>query len=212
VRMHLPLVQVPEGGQPWAYPGTANFALADAWLGEPVSISGPAHQLVLRYFAAFGPATLKDLQTWSYVPGLEPVVEELRPKLKLFRDERGRDLYDLPKAPRPPEDAPAPVRFLPEYDNLLLAFADRTRVVAEPHRKAMVTRNLFQPATLLVDGTVAATWTVTRARAKAALAIAPFVTLGRPVRAEIAEEGARLLAFLEPDARTADVQFVTRPR
>ena len=212
VRMHLPLVQVPVAGQAWAYPGTADFALADAWLGEPVSTSGPAHQLVLRYFAAFGPATLKDLQTWSYVPGLEPVVEELRPKLKLFRDERGRDLYDLPKAPRPPEDAAAPVRFLPEYDNLLLAYADRTRVVADAHRKAMATKNLFQPATLLVDGTVAATWSVTRAGAKATLAVAPFLTLGREVRSGIADEGERLLAFLEPDAKTADVRFVPRPR
>jgi hypothetical protein len=207
VRMQLPLVQVPEAGTAWAYPGTADFTLADAWLGEPIASAGPADTLVLSYIAAFGPATLKDLQTWSCVPGLEPVVDRLRRKLRTFRDEKGRELLDLPKAPRPGEDEPAPVRFLPEYDNLLLAHADRTRIVADAHRKAMSTKNLVQPATLLVDGLVAGTWTVTASRRAAALTVVPFAKIPKPARREIEGEGERLLGFVEPAATTRTIEI-----
>jgi hypothetical protein len=212
VRMLLPLVQVPEDGAAWAYPGSADFALADAWLGVPIATEGPADALVLSYFASFGPATIKDLQTWSYLPGLEPVVARLRPKLRVFRDDKGRELFDLPGAPRPSEDEPAPVRFLPEYDNLLLSHADRTRIVAEPHRKAMASKNLVQPATVLVDGTVAGTWTVAVRRGTATLAVVPFIKIAKPVRAELEAEGQRLLAFVEPLAKTREVEFAAVSR
>jgi Winged helix DNA-binding domain len=206
-RMQLPLVQVPEAGAAWAYPGTADFALADTWLGQRIDTTGPADALVLSYLAAFGPATLKDLQTWSYVPGLEPVLDRLRRKLRTFRDEKGRELFDLPKAPRPGEDEPAPVRFLPEYDNLLLAHADRTRIVADAHRKAMSTKNLVQPATLLVDGLVAGTWTVAASKRAAALTVVPFAKIPKPARPEIEVEGERLLGFVEPAATTRTIEI-----
>jgi hypothetical protein len=134
VRMQLPLVQVPRAGQAWAWPGTADFALADDWIGEPVATDGESETLALRYFAAFGPATAKDFQTWSYLPDAPAIVAGLRPRLAAFRDEKGREHLDLPTAPRPGEDVPAPVRFLPEYDNLLLAHAERTRLVSDAHR------------------------------------------------------------------------------
>jgi len=209
VRMQVPLVLVPQGGVTWAWPGSAEFALADTWLGERVSTEGPADPLVRAYLAAFGPASAKDLQTWSYVPRIEEALEALRPSLKVFRDPKGRELFDLAKAPRPSEDEPAPVRFLPEYDNLLLAHADRTRIVAEPHRKAMTTRNLVQPATLLVDGLVAATWTVTATKKLATLTVHPFAKLPRAALPEIEAEGDRLLAFVEPQVTSRSVQLLT---
>ena len=206
-RMQLPLVQVPEDGAPWGWPGSAKFTLADGWLGKRVATSGSAGTLVRQYLAAFGPASAKDLQTWSYVHGIEAALEALRPSLRTFRDERGRELFDLPKAPRPDEDQPAPVRFLPEYDNLLLAHADRTRMVADAHRKAMTTRNLLLPATVLVDGVVAATWTVTATKKAATLTVLPFGTLAKADRGEIAEEGDRLLEFLEPQVAKRAVEI-----
>jgi hypothetical protein len=208
VRMQVPLVLVPQAKTTWAWPGSADFALADTWLGERVSTEGPSDPLVRAYLAAFGPASAKDLQTWSYVFGIEATLEAMRPSLKVFTDPKGRELFDLPKAPRPGEDEPAPVRFLPEYDNLLLAHADRARIVAEPHRKAMTTRNLVQPATVLVDGAVAATWTVTATKKLATLTVHPFAKLARAAVAEIEAEGVRLLEFVEPSVAARSVAFL----
>jgi hypothetical protein len=207
VRMQLPLVQVPRAGQAWAWPGTADFALADDWIGEPVATDGESETLALRYFAAFGPATAKDFQTWSYLPDAPAIVAGLRPRLAAFRDEKGREYLDLPTAPRPGEDVPAPVRFLPEYDNLLLAHAERTRLVSDAHRKAMATKNLMQPATFLVEGTVAGTWSVVAKRRAATLALVPFVKIAKAARAQIEAEGERLLAFVEPECTTGTVEM-----
>jgi hypothetical protein len=208
VRMQVPLVLVPDADATWAWPGSADFALADTWLGETVPTKGPADALVRAYLGAFGPASAKDVWTWSYVPGIEATLEAMRPSLKVFKDPKGRELFDLPKAPRPDEDEPAPVRFLPEYDNLLLAHADRTRIVAEPHRKAMTTRNLVQPATLLVDGLVAATWTVTATKKRATLTVHPFGKLPKAALQEIEAEGGRLLEFVEPSVTARSVTFL----
>ncbi|HVG64277.1 MAG TPA: winged helix DNA-binding domain-containing protein, partial [Hyalangium sp.] len=151
VRMHLPLIQVPTDTE-WGYPGAADFAVAESWLGEPLGSDMSPYALILRYLAAFGPATVSDAQTWSGLHALKLPFEELRPKLQTFQDERGRELFDLPKAPRPPEDTPAPVRFLPEYDNLILSHDDRTRFVAKEHRAAVFLPNLRVISTFLVDG------------------------------------------------------------
>jgi hypothetical protein len=206
VRMHLPLVQVPSDAE-WGFPGSADFALAEAWLGRPLGTEQKPHQLVLRYLAGFGPATPNDVKTWSGLTGVVEVLETLRSRLRTFRDERGRELYDLPKAPRPPEDTTAPIRFIPEYDNLMLSHADRTRIVADAHRSAIVTRNLQVLATFLVDGFVAGTWKIERKKASATLLIAPFGALTGKAREEVAAEGNQLLRFAEPEAERFEVRF-----
>ncbi|MGH9329048.1 MAG: winged helix DNA-binding domain-containing protein [Vicinamibacterales bacterium] len=207
VRMHLPLVQIPSDGATWAYPGAADFAVAESWLGETLDADDRPHTLALRYLAAFGPATPRDLQTWSALAAAPSIVDELRPKLRTYQDERGRELVDLPKAPRPDEDEEAPVRFLPEFDNLLLAFADRTRIIADGHRPLIYTKNLLIPATFLVDGFAAGTWKVDRKRNLARLAIKPFGALTKRARAGLCEEGEALLRFVEEDAPAFSIEF-----
>jgi hypothetical protein len=206
VRTHLPLVQVPTEAR-WGWPGAAAFAVAESWIGKPIDVVADAQALVLRYLAAFGPATVRDAETWSYLKGLAPAFAALRPKLRVFRDERGRELFDLPKAPRPPADTPAPVRFLPDYDNLLLSHADRRRVIADDHRAKVATANLRVLSTFLVDGFVAGTWKIERARSSAVLLLGPFAAVSRPTRAELVEEGAALARFVEPDVQKVEVRF-----
>ena len=202
IRCLVPLVQVPDDSS-WGFPAKAGFTLADTWLGKSVPCTdAPAHALVRKYLAAFGPATPGDAQTWSALQGLRPVFEEMRKDLVTFRDARNRELFDLPEAPRPDEDLPAPVRFLPEYDNLLLAHDDRTRVIADTHRPRITTKNLIVPATFLVDGMVAGTWRVERKKGTATLALQPFDTLSKRIRGEVEAEGEALLRFVEPEATT----------
>ncbi len=211
VRMHLPLVQVPEPGQDgWGYAASAPFAVAEEWLGEPLSKERAEQALVLRYLAAFGPATPTDAQAWSGLRGLKETFEALRPKLLTFRDERKRELFDLPKAPRPGEDADAPARFLPDFDNLVLSHDDRRRVLADEHRGKVVTKNLQVRATFLVDGFVAGTWKADRKKQAAQLSLEPFGKLSKPARAALEEEGDALLRFLEPDAGAREVKLSPR--
>ncbi|XXT23920.1 winged helix DNA-binding domain-containing protein [Sorangium sp. So ce429] len=207
VRMHLPIVQVP-GETPWGYPGTADFAPAASWLGKPLRDGGAPRALVLRYLASFGPATATDVQTWSGLTRVKEVLHALREQLCVFRDERGRELFDLPDAPRPPADTAAPARFLPDYDNLLLAHDDRTRVIADEHRPRIVmSANLRILPTFLVDGFVAGTWTIERKKATAALVVEPFEALGKAAREQLAEEGEALVRFVEEDAGAFEVRF-----
>lgn len=210
VRTHLPLVQVPTDAA-WGFPAAAAFALADEWLGTEIPTGeAPAHALVRRYLAAFGPATPGDAQVWSGLSGLRAVFEELRPSLATFRDERKRELFDLPEAPRPGEDEPAPVRFLPEFDNLVLSHDDRTRVMADEHRSRVVTKNLQVNATFLVDGFVAGTWKVERKKKTATLVLDPFGPLAKKTLAALEKEGDALLRFVEEEAEVREVR-ATKP-
>ncbi|HTR97007.1 MAG TPA: winged helix DNA-binding domain-containing protein [Candidatus Acidoferrales bacterium] len=209
-RLTVPLVQVPDDSA-WCYPAAAAFALADGWLGKPPSTDEDARELVRGYLAAFGPASVADAQAWAGVGGLAPTFERLRPGLRTFRDEKRRELFDLPDAPRPDEATPAPARFVPEFDNLVLAWTDRSRLMTEEHRKRIVTKNLQVLATLLVDGRVAGTWTIERAAKAATLVIAPFGPLPAVVRRELESEGAALLAFSEPEAGRRELRF-EKPR
>jgi hypothetical protein len=209
VRMHLPLVQTPQAGLPWAYPSSSDFAVAEAWLGAPLKKADPA-AMALRFLAAFGPARPDDLKTWAGLGNAREIFDALRPQLSVFNDERGRELFDLPKAPRPGEDEVAPVRFLPEFDNLLLAYADRTRIIAKDHRPYVASRNLFVPATFLVDGMASGTWRVERKRKSATLVLQPFVALAKTTRGKLAEEAESLIRFMEPDAETFAVAWPTK--
>lgn len=199
VRHHLPLVMVPTGDR-WGFPASAEFTLAESWLGKPPSGNNGAEALVLRYLAAFGPATVADLQAWAGVRGMKPVLDRMRPRLRELEDERGRVLFDLPDAPRPDGEVPAPARFLPDFDSLMLAHDDRTRVLADAHRGLVATRNLRIRATFLHDGFARGTWTVERKRGTATLRLAPFEPLPPGAEAELAEEGDSLLRLVEPDA------------
>jgi Winged helix DNA-binding domain len=204
VRTHVPLVQVPTDTR-WSYPGQPRFTLAESWLGRRVPGEDEASdlgELVVRYLAAFGPATVTDVQTWSGFGKLKEPIEQLDLDLVTFRDEQGRELLDLPDAPRPEADVPAPVRFLPEYDSVLLSHQKRTRVVADEHRKRVYLPALRVAATALVDGFVRATWKVAKSRGEATLTIEPLAKLDRATRGALVDEGERLVRFVEPAAKS----------
>lgn len=206
VRTQLPLVQVPTDN-PWSFPGQPAFTLAEPWIGQRVAPAAPLRELVLRYLAAFGPASVADMQAWSGLAKLQEVVELLRPELQMYRGEGRRELFDLPDLPLPDPDQPAPVRFLPEYDNLLLSHRDRRRIVADEHRKQVYLPGLRVRATILVDGFVAGAWSIERVRKAATLVIEPFGTLAAPDRDALVAEGEALLRFVEPEATTVGVRF-----
>ena len=197
VRTHLPLVQVPTATR-WSFPGNPRFTLAETWLEHKLPTAEHLPELVERYLAAFGPASVKDMETWSYLGDLKPVFERL--ELERYRDERGRELFDLPGLELEAEAAPAPVRFLPEFDNLLLAHQDRTRVVPQRYRKRVFLPGLRVAATVLIDGFVAGTWSSERAKQHASLVVHPFEALSQRTQREVIKEGERLLRFVEADA------------
>jgi hypothetical protein len=202
----LPLVQVPPRAI-WGAGGQAKWSTVEVWLGRPPERDVTPDEMILRYLAAFGPASVMDLRTWSGLSGLHDVMERLRPRLRTFRDERGRELFDMPDAPLPHPDTPAPPRFLPDYDNVLLSHADRSRIIADEHRQRLMTTNGVGPGTLLIDGFVGGTWKITRRRGAATLCIEPFARLRQQDRNALGEEGARLLIFAAADAQARDIQF-----
>ncbi|WP_243716188.1 winged helix DNA-binding domain-containing protein [Actinomadura darangshiensis] len=205
VRLSLPLVQVPPRGI-WGASGMARHTTLEKWLG-PVAPDPSVDDLVLRYLGAFGPASVQDVQQWSGLTRLGEVAERLLPKLVTFQDEKGRTLYDLPEAPRPDPETPAPVRFVPDFDNLLLSHADRSRIITEEHRKRVFTVNGIIRATFLVDGFVHGMWKIEKKRGEAALRIDPFDPVPQAARAALEEEAMRLLAAAHPGARSHIVEF-----
>jgi DNA glycosylase AlkZ-like len=206
IRTHLPLVQVPTD-DPWAFPSSADFTLAETWLGKKIStLHAPAHTLVKRYLAAFGPATVRDAQVWCGVPNLADVFESVRPNLVTFRCGR-RELFDLPDAPRPPDDTPVPIRFLPEFDNLVLSHEDRTRVLPDEHRSRVLSKNLQVRATFLVNGIVSGAWKTERRKKSATLLLEPFEKLSKKTIGELETEGEALLRFIEETAETREIKW-----
>jgi winged helix DNA-binding protein len=203
VRYLLPLVQLPPRGV-WGVGGQATWTTVEHWLGRPLQPSTDPDGMILRYLGAFGPASINDIQAWCWLTRLREVVEQLRPQLRVFRDEQGNELFDLPEAPRPDPDTPAPPRFLPEYDNLLLSHADRARVIADQDRARVFTKGAF-----LIDGFVHGTWAIVKRRGQATLRIEPFTPLSAQDRDELTAEGARLLDFAATEAGTHDIQFIS---
>jgi Winged helix DNA-binding domain len=201
-RSLLPLVQVPPRGQ-WDRGGPTTLTTAEHWLGRPLADNSTWDDVALRYLGAFGPASAADLVAWCRITGLAAVIDRLRPRLRILHDSDGRTLFDLPRAPRPPASTPAPPRFLPDYDNVLLSHTDRNHVFADAHRSAMQSVNGVLPGSVLVDGFVAATWSLERGRDVTRLHVA-CLDVAPSAHGAIREEGLALLRFLAPDAaRTA---------
>jgi hypothetical protein len=210
-RALLPLVQIPPRGV-WGVGGLAVHTTAEAWLGRPLEARPALDAMVMRYLAAFGPASVKDVQTWSGLTRLREVVEQLRPQLRSFRDEQGIELFDLPDAPRPDPETPAPARFLPEFDNLFLSHADRSRVIDEAHRQSILaTPNGLIPGGASVDGFFCGLWIIRKQRSSATLTIELFAQLTQQDRDALVEEGAALLKFVAAEAETHDIRFATLP-
>ena len=185
----VPVVQLPPRGL-WRRNGGAQHLPLAVWTGRAVEPASDAvgERLVRRYLAAFGPAATADLRAWSGLAGLPRAVAAVRDELVGFRDERGRELLDLPDAPRPDPDTPAPVRFLPAFDNAILGYDDRTRIVDDAHRGLSVAGE----RAVLVDGRVAGTWTVDAD----VVVVNPMRRFSRADRAAVAEEGREVAAFL----------------
>ena len=206
IRTLVPLVQVPPRAV-WGATGQAAHAPAEAWLGQPLHRDPPLDELVTRYLGAFGPASVRDMQAWSGLTRLREVTDRLRPGLRVFRDEHGAELFDLPGAPRPDPETPAPVRLVAEFDNLILSHADRTRVISEPHRQRINTPNGIFPGTVLVGGFVRGTWRIVRSAGVATLTIEPFEPMAGPEQDAAGREAERLLAFAAPGPAAAEVRF-----
>jgi len=203
----VPQVQVPPRGT-WTGGGPVRWATNTSWLGTDTGDELTVDDLLLRYLGAFGPATVMDAQAWCGLTRLGEVASRLGDRLRRFRDTGGRELLDLPSAPRPDPDTPAPPRFLPEYDNLLLSYADRSRVVPDGRAVPLWPGHGGTRGELLVDGRWAANWEISRAGGAATLAIEPFERLIR--RDAVAAEGAALLAWAAPGL-TPDVRVLPSP-
>ncbi len=193
MRWLVPLVQVPPRGL-WGRGGQPVLETVERWLGEPLAADPSLDDLVLRYLAAFGPATARDVGVWSWLTGSRDVLERLRPRLRTYRDEAGRELFDVPDAPLPDPETPAPVRLLPEYDNLLLSHDDRSRM-GDPAFKGRP----WWHGSVLVDGFVAGTWQPERRKGGITLRIGFYRSMTDAELAEVEAEATRLAAFLSPD-------------
>jgi hypothetical protein len=210
VRAFVPLVQVPPRAV-WGQSGPSRHTSAERWLDRsdalarraPVQALGLA-DLVRRYLGAFGPATLRDVAAWSRLTGLRAIMEQLRPSLVTFRDEQGAELFDLPSAPRPGGDVPAPVRLVADFDNLVLSHAERSRVINAENIKRISTVNGVIPGTVLIDGFVGGIWRLGRSRDATTLSIELF----GPMREHdaLVREAERVLAFCSPDG-SCDIRF-----
>jgi Winged helix DNA-binding domain len=203
----LAFVQVPPRGL-WGRAAQATSTTAEAWLGRPLA-TGSLDDVVLRYIAAFGPATAADVAAWSRLTGLREVVDRLRPRLRMFRDGHGRELVDLPDAPRPDAETPAPPRFLPEYDNVLLSHADRSRFVSRDRRNRLGGVAGAAHGSVLYDGRLFGTWRLDRHRdgGRPTLTVSHVERLTKRATGALAAEGRRLVRFLAGDADSRDVRF-----
>ncbi len=205
VRALVPLVQVPPRAV-WGRAGLARHASAESWLGRPLDGQLPAEEMVRRYLAAFGPASARDAQAWSGLTRLREVLDRMRPGLRVFRNEAVGELFDLPDAPRPAPDEPAPPRLVAEYDNLILSHADRARIMSDADRRRLFRLLNVFPGSVLVDGFVAGMWRLDRSRGAAALTVELFGTVSARDRDAISAEAGRVLAFAAPGSGH-DVRF-----
>jgi Winged helix DNA-binding domain len=193
--------------------GQAKYATLESWTGRQLEAQPNIEEVVLRYLRAFGPASVMDVQNWSGLTRCKPVLERLRPQLETFRDELGKELFDLPDAPRPDPDLPAPVRLLGEFDNVLLGHADRRRIIPSGALPWMdILSQGRHVNNVLVDGMLRATWWIEReGKGRATLAIRPIDRLTGQERDEVEREARRMLDFAAADAPAHDIRFDAAP-
>lgn len=208
-RMSLALIIADEDA-PFGFKTDPRFGPAEAWLGETPDAEARPANLMRRYLAGYGPATVADFQSWSGLAGQKATAEALRGELAVFKDERGRELFDLPAAERPDEGIPASPRLLAEFDTALLGHADRGRIVPERYRKALQSNNLRVPSVVLVDGMVAGVWKIAVQRGKAVATVQLFEAASRAEQRALGEEAAGAAKFLEPAAKDWDVTLLTQ--
>jgi hypothetical protein len=201
-RYHLPLVQVPPRGL-WRQTSRAANTTAEAWLGNAMDRPVSPDDIVLRYLAAFGPATVGDIRTWSWLTGVREVIDRLRPGLRTFRDEAGRELFDVPDGLLVDPDVPAPTRFLPQYDNVFLSHEDRSRISGALSWGI----DFGWKGPVLVDGSITAAWRVRRDGRTATMTVETGRPLSKAERTELEAEADGLLMFLADDADAREVRL-----
>ena len=201
----VPAVQVPPRGI-WGLRGQATWIAHEIWLDRDTAADPEPEAIVRRYLGAFGPASAADFTTWSGLTGARRLLDRLRPELRTFRDESGRELFDVEDGPLTDPATPAPPRFLAEFDNILLSHADRTRVIEGTRKPPILPGNGGGQGTVLIDGFMRASWKLTPG---AELYVTPYRPLARRAATEVAAEGERLLAFLSPGESGARVVLAT---
>lgn len=204
----LPLVQAPPRGL-WQRGGQVAHVTLEAWTGRGLDPAPSLDEAVLRYLAAFGPALPADVAAWSRLTGMREVLERLRPRLVIHRDERGRELFDIPAGPLPDPDTPAPPRLLPEYDNALLSHGDRTRFHGPGHQELTeaVGESWGRCGAALLDGTILGPWHLDRQGEVTTLVIRHLRSVTRRAEAPLTTEARRVLRLLAPDAPRHEVRL-----
>ena len=203
-RGKLPLVQVPPRAI-WGKAGQTTYACLDEWAGAPLSPPSPA-ALIARYLRAFGPASVADVQAWAGITRLGEVAAEM--DLRRYRDPDGRELLDLPELTLPDEDVPAPPRLLGPFDQMILSYADRTRIISDEYRKRVISHNGLVKGTLLVGGFVRGFWEIKASKKAAAVELSPFEKLPKRDLAALESAAGQLVRWAEPDAETQDVRML----
>ncbi|MET3804705.1 hypothetical protein ABIB25_001701 [Nakamurella sp. UYEF19] len=208
-RAALPLVQVPPRGT-WGGIGQSRSTTAESWIGRPLAEPDVA-QVIRRYLAAYGPASVRDIQAWSGLTGLGRIITELEPELLTFQDEAGVLLFDIPNAPRPSVDLSVPVRFLPDFDQILLAHADRSRIFRPELKNLIFSNNGIIRAFVLIDGFARALWKIESTKDTATLVVRPLPPDGREVIrprewGAVEKEGRALLRFAVR-GKSHDIRF-----
>ncbi|HTJ59842.1 MAG TPA: winged helix DNA-binding domain-containing protein [Candidatus Saccharimonadales bacterium] len=204
------LVHVPPSGT-WAFRKSGDLIAADAWLrtARRPTIDAAVQLTLTRHLAAFGPATIEDVSSWSSIPTptIRAALDAMSSKIRTFSDPRGRTLFDLKGAALPAGDTAAPVRYLPKWDSTLLAYAppERVRILSEAHRRTVIAKNGDVAQTILVDGMVAGTWAIAAKPAVATISVSPFGRVSKADRLALAEEGERLARFIAPESKAQRV-------
>ncbi len=207
VRTMVPLVQLPPRGI-WGKSGKAVHTSSEAWIGTLPLSKLTTDDIILRYLASFGPATIQDIQAWSGLTRLKEKVEQLLPQLFIFHDNDGNELIDIPNAPRPDENTPSPPRFLGGFDNILLSYADRKRIIDETYRNIVFTKNGIIRPTILIDGFVSGIWKVKKEKGTVRLIIELFKKLADEEHNALMDEATRLLDFIEGKESSREILFV----